>query len=127
MVPQMSPVSIPEELLASVSTLPEQFRDIWHRTRAISAERSLILSVLWQAVLDLHKYRFAKRRRQQLLYMEAYQWVACEDRRWPFSFVNLCEMLALSPEALRDKLLGDAAPLQGAGPVYAKAEVEEAA
>ncbi len=127
MVPEMSSITIPEGLLASVSTHPEQFRDVWHRTRAISAERSLVLSVLWQAVLDLHKYRFAKRHRQQRLYMEAYQWVACEDRSWSFSFVNLCEALDFSPESLRERLLADAVPVQGAAPVDAKAEVEEAA
>ena len=81
MVPKMSPVIIPEEIIASEPALPCQFQDIWHRTRYTSPERSLVLSVVWQAVIDLQKYRFAVRRRQQRLYMEAYRWVASVDRQ----------------------------------------------
>jgi len=34
-----------------------------------------------------------------------YQWVASDCRQWPFSFVNICEILDLSPQALRAQLL----------------------
>lgn len=105
MVPKMSSVIVPEDLLAPEPALPIQFYEIWHRTRFITSERALVLSVLWQAVADLQKFRFARRRRQQRLYMEAYHWVASEDRNWPYSFVNLCEVLNLPDEALRDQLL----------------------
>ena len=101
MVPKMSPVIIPEEIIASEPALPVQFQDIWHRTRYTSPERSLVLSVVWQAVIDLQKYRFAKRRRQQRLYMEAYRWVASADRQWPYSFENICAALKFEPESLR--------------------------
>ena len=37
--------------------------------------------------------------------MEAYKWVASGDRSWPYSFVNLCEALKLSPEYLRAGML----------------------
>ncbi len=108
MVPKMWSGVLPEELLIPEPALPVQFKEIWHRSRAISPDRALILAVLWQAADDLQKYRFARRRQQQRLYMEAYEWVASGDRRWPYSFINLCEVLQLSPEALREGLLGDA-------------------
>jgi hypothetical protein len=65
------------------------------------------LAVLEQAFADLEKYRFATRRRQQRFYMEAYKWVASDDREWPYSFVNLCEVLGPSPESVREQLLGN--------------------
>lgn len=110
MVPKMSPVVIPEELIASEPALPVQFHEIWHKTRYVSPERALVLAVVWQVVIDLQKYRFATRRRQQRLYMEAYRWVACDDRKWPFAFRNVAEMLDVAPERLRLQLLADVAP-----------------
>ena len=97
---------ISEESLIPESTRPAQFYDIWCRTRAISPERALVLVVLWQAAADLQKYRYAQRRDRQRRYVAAYQWVVSDDRRWPFSFVNLCESLGLAPDALRAELLG---------------------
>lgn len=109
-VPQMwSGVS--DDVLVPEPALPSQFGDIWHRSRAISAERALALAVLWEAVFDLQKFRFAERRRQQRLYWEAYAWVASNDRGWPYSFVNLCEILDMNPGAVRQQLLGAMAPL----------------
>src|SRR5262245_23488999 len=110
MVPKMSPVVIPEELIASEPALPVQFHEIWHKTRYVTPERALVLSVVWQAVIDLQKYRFATRRRQQRLYMEAYRWVVSDDRKWPYAFRNVAEMLDVAPERLRLQLLADAAP-----------------
>jgi hypothetical protein len=102
-----------EDSLTPEVALPAQFHDLWHRSRAIAPEKALAIAVLTQAVLDLYKYRFAKRRRQQRLYMEAYRWVASDDREWPYSFVNLCDALDLSPESLREQLLGPDAPALG--------------
>jgi hypothetical protein len=127
MVPKMSPVVIPDELIASEAALPVQFHDIWHRTRYVSPERALVLALVWQTIADLQKYRFATRRRQQRLYIEAYRWVVSDDRQWPYSFCNVAEMLDVAPERLRAQLLGDAAP--GASPAHHEAptDVEEAA
>ena len=110
----MSAVVMPEKSVDSESVLPAQFRDIWRRAQYISAERTLALAVLHQVVLDLQKFCFAGGRRHQRMYMQAYQWVASEARDWPYSFANLCDMLALSPEALRAELLGKEAPFRAA-------------
>jgi hypothetical protein len=107
MVPKMSSVIVPEEVLAPEPALPTQFHDIWSRSRYISPERALVLAILEQAFGDLEKYRFAMRRRQQRLYMEAYKWVASDEREWPYSFVNLCESVSLSAESVREQLLGN--------------------
>jgi hypothetical protein len=84
-----------------------QFERLWHGPKSLSPERQLAISVLWQAADDLQKYRCARRRRRQRLYMDAYRWVESDDRSWVFSFVNLCEVFNLSPQALRAELLGE--------------------
>jgi hypothetical protein len=127
MVPKMSPVAIPEELIASEPALPVQFHDIWHRTRYTTPERSLVLSVVWQAVIDLQKYRFATRRRQQRLYMEAYRWVASDDLQWAFSFCNVAEMLNVDSDRMRAQLLSFGLEGVPVAPIDVPAEVEEAA
>ena len=126
MVPKMSPVVISDELIASEPALPVQFHDVWHRTRYVSPERALVHALVWQAVIDLQKYRFSTRRRQQRLYMEAYRWVASDDRKWPYAFRNVAEMLDVAPDRLRAQLLGDVAPLLIAAD-RDQADVEEAA
>ena len=126
MVPKMSPVVIPEELIASEPALPAQFYEIWSKTRYVSAERALVLALLWQVFIDLRKYRFATRRRQQRLYMEAYRWVASDDRQWPYAFCNVAEVLNTAPERLRAQLL-DAVEAPAGAPDDTRADVEEAA
>lgn len=125
-VPQMWS-SVPEDLLVPEAALPSQFHDVWHHSRAISPERALALAVLEQAVIDLEKYRFSTRRRQQRLYMEAYRWVTSGDRSWPYAFVNLCELLDVDPGLMRVRLLGDAAPAVVVERFAAPDEVDEAA
>ena len=70
------------------------------------------------AASDLRNYRYARRRRRQRIYWQTYQWVASEARDWPFSFVNICEFLRISPEGLREQLLA---------PTYCERTVAEAA
>src|SRR5215475_16128474 len=101
---------VSDDILIPEAALPSQFGDIWHKTRAITPERALALAVIWEAVLDLDKYRFAQRRRQQRLYWEAYQWVTSDDRSWPFSFANLCDSLNLTVEPVRKQLLAEMVP-----------------
>jgi hypothetical protein len=102
---------VSDDILVPEAALPAQFHDIWHKTRAITPERALALAVLWEAVLDLDKYRFATRRRQQRLYWEAYEWVTSDDRSWPYSFANLCDMVGLTVEPVRKQLLDELRPV----------------
>jgi hypothetical protein len=58
--------------------------------------------------------------------MQAFEWVASHDHTWPYSFVNLCDLLNLNPESLRKELLTSgpvSAPVSAADLVA----VEEAA
>ena len=101
-----------EDVLTPEPALPAQFHEIWHRSRAVSPEKALLLSVLWQAILDLRKHRFAHRRRYQRLYVEAYKWVVSDSCSWPYSFANICDVLDLDPESVRAELLGEMVPVR---------------
>ncbi len=101
---------VSDDILIPEAALPTQFDEIWHKTRAITPERALALAVMWEAVLDLDRYRFAQRRRQQRLYWEAYEWITSDRRDWPFSFVNLCDAIGLAAGPVRKRLLGDMLP-----------------
>jgi hypothetical protein len=94
----------PRQFITSALVKPEQFQDLWNGTTT-SPERELAAAVLEMAAADLHKHRYSRGRHDQQLYWRAYDWVASENQNWPFSFVNLCELLHLSPEALRASLL----------------------
>jgi hypothetical protein len=83
---------------------PTQFRDIWN-VGSHQPESELAAAVLNAAVEDFAKHRHAHRRSRQRIYWQVYQWVASDCRQWPFSFVNICEILDLSPQALRAQLL----------------------
>lgn len=91
--------------------LPVQFTRLWYCSRAIRPERALAMAVLRQAILDLGKYRFARPREQQRLYWEAWEWVASDDRSWPFSFLTLCDHLGIEAEPARIDLLAMDRPI----------------
>ena len=97
-----------EEFLASELMLPVQFQRIWHESTTTTPERTMAMRVLRQAANDLQEFRYARRPGRQRLYVEAYTWVASNDRSWPYSFLNLCDALRLSPECVRAELLSNA-------------------
>jgi len=109
-----------EAFLTPEIVRPIRFQPIWRASATTTPERTLAVSVLRQAADDLLTYRYARPRRRQRLYMDAYSWVASSDRSWPYSFLNLCDALHLSPSCLRAELLGDvpsgrSADVRGAG------------
>jgi hypothetical protein len=72
------------------------------RTRhAYEGERLLRRAVLMDAVMTILKYANAERPRARRLFAEASEWLAADDRDWPFSFVNVCDALDLSATHVR--------------------------
>ena len=127
MMPTMWSGVLLEERLEPESIVPEQFYDVLRRKRAVMPEMELALAVMERAMIDLQEYRFRTRRREQRLYMDAYDWVASNDRRWAFSFANLCELLNVPVEQLRARLIGDASPAEDVSSPYRLYGIEEAA
>jgi hypothetical protein len=70
-------------------------------------EAALAKGVLVQAKRDLRRFRTAQDRIGREIYVDAHSWIASDDLWWPYSFLNVCEVLGLSPEVLRMQLLTD--------------------
>jgi hypothetical protein len=71
-------------------------------------QKDLATGVLKQAAQDLRRFHGATSAIERELYLDAYRWVISDDCSWPFSFLNVCQLLNLAPESLRQELLTDA-------------------
>jgi hypothetical protein len=71
-------------------------------------QKDLGAGVLKQAAQDLRRFHGATSAIERELYLDAYSWVISDDCSWPFSFLNVCQLLNLAPESLRQELLTDA-------------------
>src|SRR5262249_23661338 len=70
-------------------------------SRAIPAERRLMVAVLADAFGCFQKNLLARSAKKRRLFLEAEQWIRSEDMQWPFSFRNICDVLGFDPDALR--------------------------
>jgi len=73
-----------------------------------TSQRELASGILKQAAQDLRRFHGATSAIERELYLDAYSWVISDDCSWPFSFLNVCQLLNLAPESLRQELLTDA-------------------
>ncbi len=72
------------------------------------SQRELAAGVLKQAAQDLRRFHGAMSKIERELYLDAYRWLTVDECSWPFSFQNVCRLLRLSPENVRQELIGDA-------------------
>ena len=75
---------------------------------AATPEKGLAAGVLKQAAHDLRRFRAATRGVKLELYLDAYGWIIANDFSWPYSFVNVCKLLEVSPEVVRTEIFADA-------------------
>jgi hypothetical protein len=92
-------------LLQPDSLLPSQYSAIMKRKSAHEPERRLVVAVLEDAVDCFQKHVRARDPKARQLFMDAEEWICSEDRSWPFSFENVCDLLQIHPEYLRRGLL----------------------
>lgn len=85
--------------------LPLQFFTGTRGKGYAEGERRLMLAVLEDAVDCFQKYLGAKESRGRLLCSDAEEWFLSEDRSWLFSFENVCDVLGLQPDFIRQGLL----------------------
>jgi hypothetical protein len=71
------------------------------------SQGKLAAGVLKQAAWDLRRFRRAKSTIRRELYLDAYRWLTADEYSWPFSFLNVCQLLNLAPETVRQELIGD--------------------
>ena len=75
---------------------------------AATPEKGLAAGVLKQAAQDLRRFRAATKGVKRELYLDAYGWITANDFSWPYSFVNVCKLLEVSPEVIRTEIFADA-------------------
>ena len=72
-----------------------------------TSQKDLADGILKQAVLDLRRFHGATGAVEREFYLDAYRWVMSDDCSWPFSFLNVCQLLNLAPGIVREDVLGD--------------------
>jgi hypothetical protein len=72
-------------------------------------QREMAAGVLKQAKSDLRRFHNRTSPVERELYLDAYRWIISDDCTWPFSFLNVCEIMGISPAHLRQELIGDQA------------------
>ena len=72
-----------------------------------SAQRDLAAGVLKQAAQDLRRFHSATSTVERELYLDAYRWLTVDEYSSPFSFLNVCQLLNLAPESVRQELISD--------------------
>lgn len=88
--------------------MPEQYFSNLGREAGGSNERALMLAILRDAVDCYQKYALARDPQGRDLHDEAAEWIFSSEREWPFSFENICDVLGVSADYIRNGL----APLQ---------------
>ena len=89
----------------SAPVLPDQLTVGARRDASICGELALRLALLEDAIRCLALGRGARIAADRQLAREAEVWIRNLDRRWPFSFLNVCEALNIDAVALRRKLI----------------------
>ena len=71
-----------------------------HRAREGAPERRLVLAVLLDA-LQIVAWGVSPSQSPRCV-SDARDWILSDDTHWPFSFVNVCEVLDLAPPTVRE-------------------------
>lgn len=84
--------------------LPSQYFAAMRKRVPQEAEYRLVVAVLEDAIDCFQKHCDARDAKTRQLFEDAAQWVGSEDRTWPFSFLNICDVLNLDPAYVREGL-----------------------
>jgi hypothetical protein len=115
-----------EEKISSLfepdTSLAANYFDALRRKTILEPEKRLMFAVMKDAIDCYQINVMAQSGKRQRLFRNAEEWIMERDGDWVFSFVNICDLLQLHPEYLRqgllrwkDKKLADS-PTPGYGP-----------
>jgi hypothetical protein len=85
--------------------LPIQYFAALKRKRFSSGEHRLLIAIMQDAVECFQKHIHARDSKRRQLYLDAESWIGSEDYSGTFSFNNVCDLLGMSPEYLRQGLI----------------------
>jgi hypothetical protein len=81
--------------------LPGQFFAAMRKRVPQEPEYRLIVAVLEDAIDCYQKHLHAQDGKARQIFEETEEWIESDDRRWPYSFVSICDILNLNPEYVR--------------------------
>jgi hypothetical protein len=84
---------------------PEQYRQIFSRSRNLEPEQELMLAILCDAIECIFKYCDEPLPVRAKLFYDAQEWLFDADEKEPFSFLNVCDSLNFDPSYLRRGVL----------------------
>jgi hypothetical protein len=84
--------------------LPAQYFDTFRRKSQLEPEKRLMLAVLEDAIACFQKHVTARDGKGKAIFRDAETWILEEDRDWLFLFDNICEVLAMNPQYVRNGL-----------------------
>ena len=90
----------PSELVPE-QILPVQFAELLQRSSEPTPERRLMAAVLEDAIRTFCRCADSRGVRRKRLFSGTADWFESPDVRWPFSFANICDALALEPGWVR--------------------------
>ena len=83
----------------------ERFLETTRKKSHLEPEKDLMLAVMEDAVDCYFKNIFAKTEKEKALFRDAEDWILEENSRRFFSFDNICEILNINPQYLREGLI----------------------
>ncbi len=84
--------------------LPNQFLSFFRKELGFDRERRLMLAVLEDALDCFQKYAHSDDVRGQQLFSDSHSWIMSDERKWLFSFENICEIVDMNPSYIREGL-----------------------
>ena len=84
---------------------PEQYLEIFSKSRSLEPEKELMLAILSDAIECILKYCDQPIPLRAKLFHDAHEWLFDHDEKDPFSFLNVCEALNFDPAYLRRGIL----------------------
>lgn len=84
--------------------LPSQHFAALKRKKFPSGEHRLLVALIQDAVECFQKHLHARDSKRRQLFLDAEQWIGAEDDRGVFSFNNVCMLLGMNPEYVRQGL-----------------------
>ena len=84
--------------------LPGTFFSFFQKEAGFDRERRLMLAVLEDAIDCFQKYAHTEDSRGKQLFAESYEWIMSPDKAWLFSFENICQIVDMNPDYIRQGL-----------------------
>jgi hypothetical protein len=78
--------------------LPAQYFTLLRKQSPQGPEYQLVIAMLQDAIECVQKYRCAIGENGRELFEDARDWIVSDDRKWPFSFENVCAVLNLDAD-----------------------------